>query len=186
MGGIHIECIRYCVKIFHGLWKMPCVIFHNVILTRFAKVFKLHPPGVHSFWKGKVSTCFCIASCKTTPLKIYMEPLKSPNWTGKLSSKPQFSCSMSVFQSVSFLEALDHNNKRVGMWLFPPNHSHFATASGKGFRIPIYHGIEVIIRRDPGSPSENGFMEPKYIAFRRWLDTPIINISSTDVRWVDW
>ncbi len=24
------------------------------------------------------------------------------------------------------------------------------------------------------SPSENGFMEPKYYAFRRWLDTPII------------
>ena len=28
--------------------------------------------------------------------------------------------------------------------------------------------------RDPGSPSENGFMEPKYYAFRRWLDIPII------------
>ena len=27
--------------------------------------------------------------------------------------------------------------------------------------------------RDPGSPSENGFMEPKYLSFRRWLDTPI-------------
>ena len=24
------------------------------------------------------------------------------------------------------------------------------------------------------SPSENGFMEPKYYAFRKWLDTPII------------
>ena len=24
--------------------------------------------------------------------------------------------------------------------------------------------------RDPGSPSVNGFMEPKYYAFRRWLD----------------
>ena len=24
------------------------------------------------------------------------------------------------------------------------------------------------------SPSENGSMEPKYYAFRRWLDTPII------------
>ena len=28
--------------------------------------------------------------------------------------------------------------------------------------------------RDPGSPSENSFMEPKYLAFRRWLYTPII------------
>ena len=24
------------------------------------------------------------------------------------------------------------------------------------------------------STSENGFMEPKYYAFRKWLDTPII------------
>ena len=24
---------------------------------------------------------------------------------------------------------------------------------------------------DPGSPSENGSMEPKYFAFWRWLDT---------------
>ena len=29
--------------------------------------------------------------------------------------------------------------------------------------------------RDPGSPSENGFMEPRYYAFRRWLDTTIIS-----------
>ena len=28
------------------------------------------------------------------------------------------------------------------------------------------------IPRDPGSPSENGSMEPKYYAFWRWLDTP--------------
>ena len=28
--------------------------------------------------------------------------------------------------------------------------------------------------RDPGSPFENGFREPKYLSFRRWLYTPII------------
>ena len=34
------------------------------------------------------------------------------------------------------------------------------------------------------SPSENGnvVMEPKYLAFRRWLETPC---SSSDVRWAD-
>ena len=39
---------------------------------------------------------------------------------------------------------------------------------------------EFYFPRDPGSPSENGFMEPKYLAFRRWLYTPC---SSSDVRW---
>ena len=31
---------------------------------------------------------------------------------------------------------------------------------------------EISNPRDPGSLSENGFMEPKYLAFRRWLYTP--------------
>ncbi len=34
--------------------------------------------------------------------------------------------------------------------------------------------LMLIVPRDPGSPSQNGFMEPKYLAFRRWLYTPII------------
>ena len=39
---------------------------------------------------------------------------------------------------------------------------------------------DLYIPRDPGSPSENGFMEPKYYAFRMWLDTPIIIIWQSD------
>ena len=35
-----------------------------------------------------------------------------------------------------------------------------------------------VFPRDPGSPSENGFMEPKYHSFRRWLYTPC---SSSDM-----
>ena len=46
----------------------------------------------------------------------------------------------------------------------------------------VHDGIKNIQKRRLGiqSPSENGFMEPKYIAFRRWLYTPC---SSSDVRW---
>ena len=35
-----------------------------------------------------------------------------------------------------------------------------------GEKIQHFHPI-VMIPRDPGSPSENGFMKPKYLAFRR-------------------
>ena len=48
-----------------------------------------------------------------------------------------------------------------------------------GFQLPTSTGDRWIsepstVPRDPGSPSENGSMEPKYLAFRRWLYTPII------------
>ena len=54
------------------------------------------------------------------------------------------------------------------------------------FHLPIYSVFlekntflvhccpSIVCPRDPGSPSENGFMEPKYLAFRKWLYSPII------------
>ena len=33
----------------------------------------------------------------------------------------------------------------------------------------------IAVPRDPGSPNLKMVMEPKYLSFRRWLDTPIIS-----------
>ena len=46
-----------------------------------------------------------------------------------------------------------------------------------GFFVFLFVFLHVF-PRDPGSPSENGFMEPKYHSFRRWLYTPC---SSSDM-----
>ena len=55
------------------------------------------------------------------------------------------------------------NFQKVGLLLNPVYHS---DTSDQIAKLPISLGIQ--------SPSENGSMEPKDYAFRRWLDTPII------------
>ena len=38
--------------------------------------------------------------------------------------------------------------------------------------LAYFSGANLLFPRDPVSPSENGFMEPKCLPFRRWLYTP--------------
>ena len=50
----------------------------------------------------------------------------------------------------------------------------------KGFRLGCRFQKKNGLPRDPGSPSQNGFMEPKYYAFWRWFNTPCSSAENDD------